>query len=291
MGRRNDSLVQAISSSSPLTRAILKIATVAPVSRAWRTVDDWAMLISHLYKLDDTKAKGELTGRGISEELSKDSAVSGMVDPQSSWMNATGIFRDKYVPRAEQSKRGRVTCLFLAPQGETPPKCSSYWYDGIKHVDNAALREMQSCLDVVSEADRNELVEHLKPAAPTKPAPTPMRESSKTTVAVTPLISIDSNNVNRQDGVQSTPSPDSQHSDDQQKPAAVVEYKKQRGSKRQRDFVSDSPLMKKAKLNSLLQPGTIVDTAKLVQKIGTWTYDHNGDDNVPPDVLQLAVHE
>ena len=101
-------MVTSVDSTSPITRALLHIATVPYLSRAWRTVDDWATIIGRVYRLDDSTSKGILTGSMVSSALTSDTAVNNLVDETSTGTNYSGIHRDKYRPRGPAGRRNPI---------------------------------------------------------------------------------------------------------------------------------------------------------------------------------------
>lgn len=103
MGRESRNLITSVESSWPLTLGSSTRSSIPHFSRAWRTVDDCAIIISRLYQLDDSTSKGLLTADIVSNALTRDVAVKNLVDACTPGMNFSGIFRDKYRPRDRTS--------------------------------------------------------------------------------------------------------------------------------------------------------------------------------------------
>ena len=146
MGRRGCNLVQPVDSSSPIMRAHLLVASIMAFTRAWRTADDWATIISCLYQLDDTPSKGLLTGKVICNALSNDMAVNGTIDVQTPGLNHTSIFWDHHSSRVRKTWKSKVICLYVSPQGEEPPKLphGMKWWNSVQHADDG--NSTQGCL-------------------------------------------------------------------------------------------------------------------------------------------------
>lgn len=129
--------VGPIESSAPITKAIFAAARKKRFLRDWRTVDDWARILAHLFRLEDTKAKGMLTGEKIMNCLKTDHAVKSSIDLLGGGLNLTGIFRNQYIPSDSGDTRKKVWCLYLAPPGENIPtyKSGVLWYHTITRMD------------------------------------------------------------------------------------------------------------------------------------------------------------
>jgi len=101
---KNTMLVQ---SSSALMKALLFVATISHLSEAWRTIDDWATIVSSVYNLPDT-CKSILTGMLLSEALSADPAVKTQVNEMNSVLNQTESIVPSIGLRQRRTPRNQI---------------------------------------------------------------------------------------------------------------------------------------------------------------------------------------
>ena len=96
--RRRGGLMEPLTASTAVVRALFRLAEISYYADQWRTVDDIGLFIKEFYQLAKI---AKLTGFLINQQLNKDAATSAC---DSSDFNSSGIFRKKY---------GQQVCLYL----------------------------------------------------------------------------------------------------------------------------------------------------------------------------------
>ena len=91
MATRRSKKDQAITTQSPVVRALLILATMEDFNRSWRSIEDISCIIQSIFDLPRTK-KNQLSGPVIVMNLSNDALTKESVDLR---VNDIGIFRDE----------------------------------------------------------------------------------------------------------------------------------------------------------------------------------------------------
>ena len=132
MATRGSKKARAITTKSPVVRALLILAKMDEFNRLWRTVEDVARIIQSVFDLPRT-LKNELSTPLIGSHLSTDALTKESVDLRG---NDIGIFCNEFQKRNSEGKKKRIKCLYLCPPKELPstPEHGTKWHTNLQDL-------------------------------------------------------------------------------------------------------------------------------------------------------------
>jgi hypothetical protein len=172
MATRRSKKDQAITTQSPVVRALLILATMEDFNRSWRSIEDISCIIQSIFDLPRTK-KNQLSGPVIVMNLSNDALTKESVDLR---VNDIGIFRDEFQRKTSDGKKRRMKCLYLCPPKELPPtpEHGTKWYTNLQDLpldwESKRLRMQKDDNYKIVQEDLSKLVRQLAKPATTKTA-------------------------------------------------------------------------------------------------------------------------